>query len=155
MERLTNFLIEANRVGYAAGTSINTIKEKDGSTSIFFEKGEWKFHDNFFGGEPYGGREVIFFQGKPYWIMVYYGQVSSTTGNIKSIYSFLQKALMAAPEEMPVRGPKQFRKEDFEYTNEWQGNIEKFSGKEKIIRAGEQIYDAKYIGGLVDQRRED
>ncbi len=39
------------------------------------EAEEWAFHDNYFGGEPYGGRSVAFHQGKPVWIAVYYGWV--------------------------------------------------------------------------------
>lgn len=33
-------------------------------------------NDNFFGGEPYGGREVVFYEEKPVWMMVYYGWVA-------------------------------------------------------------------------------
>ncbi|TSC77766.1 MAG: hypothetical protein G01um101429_969 [Parcubacteria group bacterium Gr01-1014_29] len=75
-ETLRKFLIEANKAGYAGGKEREWIKESDGSTTIPFQKGEWRSHDNFFGGEPYGGRSVVFYQEKPVWIMVYYGCVT-------------------------------------------------------------------------------
>lgn len=70
---LQQFLLEANKSGYAGGKVKQWIKEKDGSTTILFEKNEWKSHDNFFGGEPYGGRTIVFYKDKPFWMMVYYG----------------------------------------------------------------------------------
>ena len=36
--------------------------------------------------------------------------------------------------------------------NHWEGNLEKFSGKEQILRDGIEIYSASYMGGLIDQR---
>ena len=70
-ESLIKFLIESNKAGYASGQEKQWIKELDGSTTIPFKKGEWHSQDNFFGGEPYGGRIVVFYKNKPYWIMVY------------------------------------------------------------------------------------
>lgn len=154
IDELIDFLIESNKVGYASGNSANTIKENDGSTSIFYQEGDWRFHDNYFGGEPYGGREIIFFRDKPCWIMVYYGQILSRTENTHSLYSFLQKALLLNPKEIPVRGPKKYTEDEFKYVNEWQGNIEKFHGEEKIFKKRKLVYNAFYVGGLVDQRKE-
>ena len=59
-EALRQFLIDSNKSGYAGGEEKKWIKEQDGSTTIPSEKGDWKSHDNYFGGEPYGGRAVCF-----------------------------------------------------------------------------------------------
>jgi len=59
-QTLRGFLISFNEAGYASGNENMWVKEPDGSTSINYENKEFKAHDNFFGGEPYGGREVIF-----------------------------------------------------------------------------------------------
>lgn len=150
MKDLKTFIIEANKNGYASGNP--GIKEDDGSTSIVFEQGEWKENDNFFGGEPYGGREVIFKNGKPYWIMVYYGSVINGE-DLGIVYSFLQKALLK-PGELPVRGPGEFTQGDFQYLNEWSGDLNSFNGIEKILRGKTKIYIARYAGGLVDQVKE-
>jgi len=46
--------MDAGRPGYAAGGSAVKTREADHSTTIVLEHGDWKFHDNYFGGEPYG-----------------------------------------------------------------------------------------------------
>ncbi|MCL4378975.1 MAG: DUF5680 domain-containing protein [Candidatus Marsarchaeota archaeon] len=148
------FLIVANLRGYAADNTKAWIKEKDGSTTIVYEREDWKYHDNFFGGEPYGGREVVFYKGEPVWMMVYYGAIVETESDVKGLYQFLQRALRADPESNPYRGPKSFKEGELEYRNSWTGEVESFSGEEGIYRAGKRIYWAKYLGGFVDQRAE-
>ncbi|MBI4138448.1 MAG: hypothetical protein HY482_02585 [Candidatus Wildermuthbacteria bacterium] len=148
-EALREFLIESNKQGYAAGKEITT--EPDGSHAIFFAKGDWKSHDNFFGGEPYGGRIAVSYKGKSVWIMVYYGRVIENE-NPNAIYAVLRNALMRMPEEHPFRGPEKYAKGNLAYTNSWTGVLEKFSGEEQITRDGKVIYEARYMGGLVDQR---
>lgn len=68
-EALRQFLIDSNKAGYATGKERAWVKEPDGSTSIPFVKDMWRSHDNYFGGEPYGGRVVVFYEGKPVWMM--------------------------------------------------------------------------------------
>jgi hypothetical protein len=152
-EALRQFVQQANKEGYGSGKTDHWVKEKDGSTTIPFAFGDFRMSDNFFGGEPYGGREVVFFQNAPVWIMVYYGKVNPGEDFAK-LYKFLQKALLNAPDEMPVRGPKVLEEEEFTYVNEWKGEIEEFSGEESISKNGKTVYNAKYVGGLVDQRKE-
>lgn len=151
IEQLRLFLIDTNKAGYAGGDEKQWIKESDGSTTIPFEKGEWKSHDNFFGGEPYGGRSVVFYQDKPVWMMVYYGWVEENE-NADPVYELLRNALMRMPEDYPYRGPKEYKEDDAIYTNNWQGKLDRFSGEEKINKGGKVIYQANYIGGLVDKR---
>ncbi len=154
LDELLGFVIEEHIAGYASDNKSNWVKESDGSTSIRYEKGEWEVHDNFFGGEPYGGREVVFHKGYPVWMMVYYGAVSETEPNLKEIYQFLQKALKACPKNNPYRGPKEFIEGSFVYRNSPKGKIVVFSGKEEILKNGKVVYWAKYEGGLVDQKKE-
>lgn len=154
-EGLCQFLTEVNNnVGYASGNQSAWIKEPDGSTTIPYESGLWKFHDNFFGGEPFGGRTVVSFKGTPAWIMVYYGAVEPSADNILEIYAFLQKALSNPPKDLPIRGPKVFTQGDFEYRNKLQGGVERYSGKENIYQKGIGVYSAEYRGGWINQRQE-
>jgi len=149
---LQKFLIAANKSGYASGEDRKWIKEKDGSTTIPFQSGDWKMHDNFFGGEPYGGRLVVSHKNKPVWIMVYYGWVKEGV-ETDSVYKVLRSALAKMPDEAPFRGPKEYKDSTFIYKNTWQGNVEKYSGEEKISQSGKLIYKANYLGGLIDQRQ--
>lgn len=152
MKRINDFLIEANRQGYASG--ISGKKEKDKSTTIEYSKGDWKFHDNFFGGEPYGGREVIFIKDKPVWIMVYYGRVLSVS-DPDEVYKILRKALSRPIKKMPIRGPKSLKSDRYSYRFSFQGSLEDFVANESIYLGDQEVYSATFLGGNVDQRRGD
>lgn len=147
---LIHFLLKASKSGYAIGYS-TFIREKDQSYSTKFEEGGFRFHDNWFGGEPFGGREVVFYQNKPYWMMVYYG---SDSAKAPKLIPFLQKALSLPPRELPVRGPKLLDEKDFKYVNTWKGTIKYFEGKEVIYYKDREVYHAFYGGGLVDKRED-
>ncbi len=152
-EEVAKFLTEANKAGYASGQERKWTKEDDSSTTIAYRSGDWRFHDNFFGGEPYGGREVIFYREKPVWIMVYYGWVDKTERDVRSVYGFLQAALKGIkPDE--IRGPTAFQKDGLTYANSCTGDFGRFEGEESISRDDQIIYRAGYSGGLVDQRQE-
>lgn len=149
MQNLIQFIFNASRATYASGDELIKMKQSDGSTTIEYREGDWLFHDNYFGGEPYGGREVVFYQGKAVWMMVYYGFVFSDANN-KEVYSVLMEALRNTTVETPFRGPGLFEKDNWRYENKIEGEAENFQGTEKIYRDGKIIYEAKYIGGLVD-----
>ena len=150
---LLQFLLDASRRGYAAGGSAVKTREADHSTTIVLEQGDWRFHDNYFGGEPYGGREVVFLRGQPVWMAVYYGQVDDDA--VDSVYSFLQLALREAPPHFPVRGPDVFTDRGLSYRNAYEGDVMRFWGHE-TIHAGERlVYAARYGGGLVGRRAGD
>lgn len=149
---LRSFLLEASRRGYAAGHGAVKVREADHSTTIVHEHGEWRFHDNYFGGEPYGGREVVFLGGRPVWMAVYYGWVEDANAAVETVYAFLQRALREAPAESPVRGPAEFSEGPFTYRNALAGGVLNFTGEETIRQGGRLVYTARYLGGLVDRR---
>lgn len=150
IKNLSKFLLDSNKKGCASGKEDSWIKETDHSTTIIFQKGDWKSQDNFFGGEPYGGRNVVFYQNKPVWIMVYYGWINK---KIKpdNIYKILRNALMNSQEELPLRGPKKYEEANYIYINSWEGNIKQYSGEEYIVQDSQSVYKAYYRGGLIDQ----
>lgn len=155
LNQLKAFKKEANGAGYESENPKNEIKEKDGSTTLWYESDNWKFHDNYFGGEPYGGRTIISYKNKPVWIMVFYGRLDDNVSDIEEVYLFLRKALRTSKEEESFRGPEEFIEGKFKYANNWQGALENYSGKEEIYLDGGLIYTAMYMGGLVDQREGD
>ena len=152
-KQFCKFLVEAKKSTYASGDASKEIKEEDKSRTLIFEQGDFKYHDNFFGGEPYGGREVVFFKDQPIYMMVYYGYVNENVDDFKDIYRVLRVALLFIPEENPYRGPKEYIDGDYIYTNNFTGEIDNFSGEEIITFKGGEIYRAKYIGGFVDIKR--
>jgi len=149
LNKLKAFILEASRATYASGDESIKKKQPDGSTTIEHLGGEYKYHDNYFGGEPYGGREVISLNGKPIWMMVYYGFVHEGLEN-KEVYGFLVESLTNTTPEAPYRGPALHEKGEWKYENKLVGEVNKFSGTEKIFKAGVCIYEASYLGGLVD-----
>src|SRR3989442_13234733 len=108
---LLQFLLDASRRGYAAGRSAVKSREADHSTTIVLEHGDWRFHDNYFGGGPHGGREAVFLGGKPVWMAGYHGQVDDANGD--SVFSLLQRALRDATPDVSGRGPQAFTERQF------------------------------------------
>lgn len=153
LQNLKEFLVKAKKSTYASGDASKKIIEADKSTTLIFEDGDFKYHDNYFGGEPYGGREVVFFKDKPVYMMVYYGLVKDEVNDFKGVYSVLQKSLSLIPEDKPYRGPREYGEGDYKYLNSFIGELDNFSGEELISYEGKEIYKAKYIGGLVDKRK--
>lgn len=153
-QRLCKFLVDAKKSTYAAGETAKKIVEADKSTTLIFEDGDLKYHDNYFGGEPFGGREVVFLQNEPIYIMTYYGLVDESVSDFETVYKILQKALSLIPEDYPFRGPNEYSENDLTYKNSHNGEIDNFFGEEIISSAdGKEIYKAKYIGGFVNQRK--
>lgn len=147
---LKNFIFESGKRTYASGDNSIKIKEADGSTTITYESGNFKLHDNYFGGEPYGGREVVFLNDKAVWMMVYYGLVHEGVP-FKDVYTFLMESLLHTDADTPYRGPTLYTKENWKYENNLEGELEKFSGTEKIFKDGVCVYEASYLGGFVDK----
>lgn len=148
LKKFKQALVSGKKHGYAAGDKA-IIREKDGSYSTRRKDGDFEFHDNWFGGEPFGGREVVFYKNKPYWMMVYYG---SDSGKAPGVIEFLRKALRAIPEDIPLRGPRLLKEGKFRYENKCKGKLERFIGEEVIFYNGQEVFKTNYVGGLVDQR---
>ena len=152
LEDFKKFKEEAGKAGYE-NENAKKIKELDGSTTISYESGDWKFHDNYFGGEPYGGRIIYTYKDKPVHITVFYGWVDKEE-DADEVYRFLRKSLRQ-PDKQEFRGPKEFKEGSLTYQNNLHGTIENFSLEEKILGGDKEIYSATFMGGLVDQRSGD
>ncbi len=151
---LCTFLVEAKKSTYASWDKAEKILEKDKSTTLSFEKWDWKYHDNYFWWEPYGGREVVFFEWTPIYIMLYYGWVEKNVNDIWDVYKTLQGALLLIPENNPYRWPEKYKNWDYLYSNKFIWEVNNFSGEEKITLNWKEVYRAKYIWWLVDQINE-
>ena len=150
LKELRSFIHSASKATYASGDESIKVKQSDGSTTIQFTHGEYTFHDNYFGGEPYGGREVVFQHGKPVWMMVYYGAVVPEVPH-REVYAFLIDSLAHATEEVPFRGLDGYTRDNWRYEFVIEGGIEHLAGKENIFKGDMCVYTAQFLGGLVDQ----
>jgi len=152
LDELKQFLIYSAQHGYGNDNRVEK-KEADGSSTIEVTSDDFKMSDNYFGGEPYGGRTVISYDGQPTWIMVYYGGVVGKTLGIDVIYPYLKEQLLNPDAEVPVRGPLNNKNDKFEYKLSVKGNLNEFSGFEEIFYEGELVFKTFIAGGLVDQKK--
>lgn len=148
---LSEFLIRAKTSTYARGDQALKVKELDRSTTLTYTEWEWIYHDNYFWGEPYGGREVVSYEWKPVWIMVYYGWIEDWVDTIWEVYTILQWALRHIPETAPYRWPLSYTEWGYHYFNNYSGGLERFSWREIIVKDGVIVYQAQYMGGSVDR----
>ncbi len=152
LNKLKQFILEASQKSFASGGDAAGRKQADMSTTFEYVDGDWKYHDNYFGGEPYGGREVVFYKDKPVWMMVYYGWVTEGVSTDR-VYPILGKALCNSNIEKPYRGPDEYIDGNSIYANDMEGDVENFRGEERIYEGEDLLYIARYMGGLVDQSR--
>jgi hypothetical protein len=155
IDEIKEFLIFSAKNGYG-NAQAKTTDEADGSKTIEVANGNMRMHDNYFGGEPYGGREVIVKDGKPVWMMVYYGRVYESIGlSLQDVYGYLRQNLLNPDPQMPIRGPRQNQEGKWSYVAEINGDLTDFTCEEVIKYDGKIVYKAVFAGGLVDQQRED
>lgn len=150
IEEINKFLLKADR-GHADGTA-ELKKQVNGSRTITFSDGDFSMEDNFFGGEPYGGQQVIFYKNEPVWICVYYGRVLETELPADDVYDFLREALQHPNLKQPLRGPATYKNNRLEYQNMLEGDTANYLGREIILENGKEIFWTQYVGGWVDQR---
>ena len=149
---LSKFLVKAKIATYASEGEANKKVLEDGAKELTFEDGEFKYRDRYYGFNPFVGEEIVWKNGKIVWSMNYYGKIVSDVVSAKEIYEFLKMAMRQVKEDKPFRGPNNFKSGDFEYIDESTGDINDFSGIEKILFKGQEIYKLIYHGGIVKNK---
>lgn len=151
-EEIKNQLRKFNLMGYADESVKYEDNGKNGKILTRVD-GDWKYEDEYYGGEPYSGNETIWFKENDVFRCVYWGKVAPGV-NFSDIYSFLRKALKEGPSGNCVhRGPEEFIEDTLVYTNECRGNIEEFIQTERIFLDGNEVYTAHFIGGRVNVQK--
>lgn len=155
LDQLTDFLIKAKKATYASGKKGEKLP--DCSEKFSFSENRFKYVDRFYGGERFGGREIVFYDDKPVWFIGYYGGLHLVDDQNGEIYAFLRKALLLVgtpPENpcakiLPVRGPERFKEGDFVYENNAIGDLKRFQGSEVIWKKSNRVYILEYSGGIL------
>ena len=151
-DRFKQFLYQANIHGYGSA-DVNRQNLPNGEHIITFTQDEFELRDVYYGGEPYAGQEVIFRDGVAMWAMQYRGSIVEGE-DFGPIYTFLGKALTNTKLGLP-RGVDGFSDDNFTYVITMNGDLTDFAAEETISRTGELVYFAKFLGGLVDIKREE
>lgn len=147
---LTNFLKIAKKNTYASETAKKVNSQRLGSQDYEYREGEFLYHDTFFGSRDFIGEEIVYKKEKPIWGMNYNGFIVDKNTDEKDIYTFLRKALAQDYDGIiPIRGPKNFKIENYEYKNNVSGGLDRFEGREEILKDKKLIYYAIFHGGLI------
>jgi hypothetical protein len=145
---LTRFLIAAKTATFA-GAPGEGVRTPDFAYEFTFSQGELSYRDRYYGQRQAVGQEVVFRTGNPIWSMNYYGtQISDQVAEAELVI-FLKEALRSVPESAPFRGPYNHQRGDWLYTNEVKGDLDVFSGRERILFREEEVYFLFYHGGRV------
>jgi hypothetical protein len=147
--KLEQFLVKAKVNAYAGGGEGGEEILSDGCKELTFQEGEFKYRDRYFGWNPFVGEEVVWQGGQVTWAMNYYGLVFDEVVPASQVYAFLQQAMNRVKKDRPFRGPPSLKENDYEYLDESQGDVERFTGVERILYQGREIYRLNYHGGRV------
>lgn len=150
---LVQFLVKAKINTYATEGEGGERVLDDGCRELIYEEAGFKYRDRYYGFDPFVGEEVVFENDKAIWGMNYYGAIypkKLIMGDLVGQFlGFLKDSLRQVDEKNPFRGPEKYQERGFEYTNQVEGDVERFIGKEKIFYKGEEVYSLDYHGGLI------
>lgn len=141
------FLLRAKRASYASGAA-TVGSSRPTSSDLRYTEDDFLYLDTYLGSRDFIGEEAVWFQEKPIWGMNYHGRMLSESipdGFIDT----LRAALFAVPAESPFRGPAEFNLGDFRYTCRWQGDLDQYSGHERIEYNGRPLYELVFHGGKI------
>jgi hypothetical protein len=156
-KKLNEFLEKAALVTYAGGgPGVDPEKAEKGMKELEYgnKDGEWYYKDSYGGFFQSWGREVVWHNGKPFWVQIYGGGMEQEFfDNVEFThltFDFLKKALSSGEKSnaFQPRGPKNFKDGGWSYSCEWQGDISKFKGSEVIKYEGKRVFTHEFDGGL-------
>jgi len=149
------FLVRAKKETYAGGGE-EISPQRPGFTELVYEEGDYSYRDSYSGFYQAPGQEVVYFQGKPVWAMAYSGGMKTEFHGdealAKKTFGFLKKCLSQVEENEPFRGPKEHSEGDFSYQMEVEGDVNDFSGEERIFYKGKEVFHQRFIGGMIIQK---
>jgi hypothetical protein len=158
---LREFLLLQSECGYGGDKAV--VKTEDnGSKTIEFSRGAWRFEDNYFvseEGRTFFGRIVVYEAGKPTWYAVYDAHIDEMADPTR-VYDFLKDMLRCPDADFPVRGPLFHEDEDrsliyeigFDnFTEPKDNTLDEFLFREVILPNDEDggfaLYSATFMGG--------
>ena len=146
---LHSFIVRAKAATYVGGGD-TCPPCRPQSHDLKFNEGSFAYLDSYFGGADFIGEEVVYFDGNPVWAMNYYGRilepVSITPAETGQI---IQKSLSQMYRQGRFLGGFENTIGDDTYVDTSQGEVDAFTGKERILRNNKRVYELVYHGGLI------
>lgn len=158
-----HFLIESKRHGYATGGAEKVTES--GAKEIVYERGDWRYTNNYVGGDTFMGYEHVSVRHPedptkwlPIWSMNYEGGIFDGRMSEVELASWLGKVLCRPDDNLPIRGPFNFRNSEGVYSlMPYKGadRLELFQAEESIrTHDGRMLYAASFVGQLVNRKLE-
>jgi hypothetical protein len=144
-EKVIKFLIEAKKATYA-GKGPEKLPSRPNSHDLEYEKENLKYIDTYLGGEKFAGEEALWENNKPFWAMNYIGRILSDGFN----GDFLKEALLNVPIDMPYRGPREYKNNNYTYKCTVEGDFDWFRGYEEIFNGNIKVYECMFHGGIIN-----
>jgi len=149
---IADFLVRAKRSTYAGGGDDAGVDLPDGARELTYFEETLTYRDRYYGWDPFSGEEVVQEKGRVVWSMNYYGLCLKPDVTPREIYGFLVKVLGMVSAEKPYRGLEKHREGDWLYMCHVKGDIHEFSGSEKILFRGKEVYRLNFHGGDIAWR---
>jgi len=151
MKNLYEFIVKASAATYAGGAKPEKRPERSGFLELVFREGDFYYRDSYTGFCRSRGMEVVRFKGKPIWSSSYGGgMVKGKEKLAEKTFNFLKTAMLAKDISFQsFRGPKLLKEGDWKYQYQQSGNVEEFSGYEKIFYKNQLVFFHKIIGGEI------
>lgn len=149
VDGLPAFLVQAKIQTYASGDETIIKKCEAGCKEITYSNGYFRYRDRYFGEYNFCGEEIVWQNDTPKWSMNYIGFTYNSMKIPEEFPHFLKEALQKVDKDYPFRGPRLYSKNEFEYTNSYEGNLKDFNGIERIKFNGKEIYKLYYHGGEI------
>lgn len=149
MEELHAFIVEAKAAAYVGGRAAG-LSSRAGSHDIAYQRGPWSYLDSYLGGTDFLGQEVVWFDGNPTWAMNYYGRIldpSMIDGSRAG--SVIRTVLPLMYAEGRFLGGFEHGVGEYRYRDESDGDHRSFTGIERILTDGREVYRLDYHGGLI------
>lgn len=149
MDGLETFIVRAKAASYVGGGAVRP-SSRPGSHDVGHDEGEWRYLDSYYGGTDFLGQEAVWRAGTPAWVMNYYGRIlrpdltdAATAGAV------IKQSLSALYREGRFLGGFEHRVGRCLYVDTSDGAVESFTGLERILVDGIEVYRLDYHGGLV------
>ena len=147
MRDFKNFLIDAKKSTFLKGAK-KEISSRPNSKDYAYKKFNYFYLDSHLGNKNFIGEELVWENEKVRWGMNYKG--NSLIESLPSDFSnFLNEALNNPMKDFPVRGPLNYKKDNYEYKLQYSGDLDFFNGIEIITYNGEEIFKLFFHGGKI------
>ena len=149
LEKLHNFIVSAKAATYV-GNGNQSESSREGSHDLYYEEGDLRYLDSYFGGSEFIGEEVVYYQNEPVWGMNYYGAVLDPQ-KITAVEAgaMIKTSLSHMYATGHFLGGWTQTEGDLVYHDSSEGDLSHFTGYEWIEKDAIKVYELFYHGGLI------